>query len=94
MVFAKVGGRRMLCALLSLLRRPLEARQGRGALGLSPPIFAPSPFAASSEMEMLYSIFLPSEGDGALEQAAREVVESPSLEIFKTCLDKVLYSLL
>jgi len=37
---------------------------------------------------------LPSEGDGALEQAAREVVESPSLEIFKTRLDKVLYSLL
>jgi len=24
----------------------------------------------------------------------REVVESPSLEIFKTCLDKVFYSLL
>jgi len=24
----------------------------------------------------------------------REVVESPSLEIFQTCLDKVLYSLL
>jgi len=24
----------------------------------------------------------------------REVLESPSLEIFKTCLDKVLYSLL
>ena len=24
----------------------------------------------------------------------REAVESPSLEIFKTCLDKVLYSLL
>ena len=24
----------------------------------------------------------------------REVVESPSLEIFKTCLDKVLYNLL
>jgi len=38
--------------------------------------------------------FLPSEGDGALEQAAREVVESPSLEIFKTCLDKILCSLL
>ena len=38
---------------------------------------------------------LPSEGDGALEQAAqREVVESPSLEIFKTHLDKVLCSLL
>jgi len=37
---------------------------------------------------------LPSEGDGALEQAAQEVVESPSLEIFKTCLDKVLCCLL
>jgi len=38
--------------------------------------------------------FLHSEGDGALEQVAREVVESPSLEIFKTRLDKVLCSLL
>ena len=37
---------------------------------------------------------LPSEGDGALAQAAREVVESPSLEIFKTHLNKVLCSLL
>ena len=39
---------------------------------------------------------LPSEGDGALEQAAHvvEVVESPSLEIFKTRLVKVLCSLL
>jgi len=37
---------------------------------------------------------LPSEGDGALEQLPREVVESPSLEIFKTRLDKVLCSLL
>ena len=37
---------------------------------------------------------LPSEGDGALEQVAREAVESPSLEIFKTHLDKVLCSLL
>jgi len=36
---------------------------------------------------------LPSEGDGALAQAAREVVESPSLGIFKTRLDKVLYNL-
>ena len=35
------------------------------------------------EEELLYS-----EGDGALEQAAREVVESP-LEIFKTCLAAV-----
>jgi len=35
-----------------------------------------------------------SEGDRALEQAAQEVVESPSLEIFKTRLDKVLYNLL
>jgi len=34
--------------------------------------------------------FLPFEGDGALEQ----VVESASLEIFRTCLDKVLCSLL
>ena len=32
---------------------------------------------------------LPSEGDGALEQAA-QVVESPSLGIFKTRLDNVL----
>jgi len=38
--------------------------------------------------------FLPSEGDGALEQVPREVVESPSLEIFRTHLDKVLCSLL
>jgi len=37
---------------------------------------------------------LPSEGDGALEQVAQEVVESPFLEIFKTRLDKVLCSLL
>ena len=37
---------------------------------------------------------LPSEGDGALAQAAREAVESPSLEIFQTRLDKVLCSLL
>ena len=37
---------------------------------------------------------LPSEGDGALEQAAQGVVVSPSLEIFKTRLDKVLCSLL
>ena len=36
------------------------------------------------------------EGDGALEQAAQggPSVESPSLEIFKTRLDKVLCSLL
>jgi len=27
-----------------------------------------------------------SEGDEALEQAAREAVDSPSQEIFKTCL--------
>jgi len=31
--------------------------------------------------------------DAALEQAAQEVAESPSLEIFKTCLDKVLCNL-
>ena len=37
---------------------------------------------------------LPSEGDGALAQFAREVVESPSLEIFQTRLDVVLCSLL
>ena len=37
---------------------------------------------------------LPSEGDGALEQAAQGGVESPSPEIFKTRLDKVLCSLL
>ena len=37
---------------------------------------------------------LPSEGDRPLEQAPREVVEFPSLETFKTCLDKVLCSLL
>ena len=36
---------------------------------------------------------LPSEGDGALEQAA-QVLKSPSLEIFMTHLDKVLCSLL
>ena len=38
---------------------------------------------------------LPSEGDGALAQAAQGGGGvSPSLEIFKTRLDKVLYSLL
>ena len=37
---------------------------------------------------------LPSEGDGALDRLPREAVESPSLEIFKTHLDKVLCSLL
>ena len=41
------------------------------------------------EEELLHS-----EGDGALEQVPREVVESPSLEIFRTHLDKVLCSLL
>ena len=35
-----------------------------------------------------------SEGDRALEQAAQRVMESPSLEIFKTCLDVFLYNLL
>jgi len=34
------------------------------------------------------------EGDGALEQAATGFVESPSLEIFQTCLDELLCSLL
>jgi len=38
--------------------------------------------------------FFTLEGDGALEQTAREVVESPSLEIFRTRQDKVLCSLL
>ena len=37
---------------------------------------------------------LPSEGDRALERFPREAVDSPSLEIFKTCLDKILCSLL
>ena len=37
---------------------------------------------------------LPSEGDGALAQAAQGGCESPSLEIFKTRLDTVLCSLL
>jgi len=36
---------------------------------------------------------LPSEGDGALEQAAQGGI-SPEKETFKTRLDKVLYSLL
>jgi len=34
------------------------------------------------------------EGDRALAQAAQRVVECPSLETFKTCLAKVLCSLL
>jgi len=38
--------------------------------------------------------FLPSEGDGALEQAAQGGCGVSSLEIFKTRLDKVLCSLL
>ena len=37
---------------------------------------------------------LHSEGDGALEQVPKEAMDSPSLEIFKTRLDKVLCSLL
>ena len=37
---------------------------------------------------------LPSEGDGGLNRLPREVVESPSLEIFQTRLDEVLCSLL
>jgi len=44
---------------------------------------------AEHEEELLYF-----GGDGALEQAAQEAVDSPSLEIFKTRLDKVLCSLL
>jgi len=38
--------------------------------------------------ELLYG-----KGDGALEQVAREDVESPSMEIFKTHLDAYLCSL-
>jgi len=34
------------------------------------------------------------EGDGALEQLPRGVVESPSLETFKSCLDMFLCNLL
>ena len=36
----------------------------------------------------------PSEGDGALEQAAQGAVDSPSLEIFNTHLDVILCGLL
>jgi len=41
------------------------------------------------EEELLYF-----EGDRALKDAAQRVMESPSPEIFKTCLGKVLCNLL
>ena len=44
---------------------------------------------AEREEELLYS-----EGDRALNRLPRGAVDSPSLDIFKTCLDKVLCSLL
>ena len=49
----------------------------------------------AQEVPSEHEELLHSEGDRALEQAAQgEVVESPSLEIFKTRLDAVLCSLL
>ena len=48
----------------------------------------------AEEVPAEHKELLPSEGDGALAQAAQRVMDSPSLEIFKTRLDKVLCSLL
>ena len=74
----------------------------RGVKGTWPTSFQQSGGTEQGEMAINLSIgsstpicdgtLLHSEGDGALEQAAREVVESPSLEIFKTHLDAHLCS--
>lgn len=45
-------------------------------------------FGPSSEKELLYC-----EGDVVLNQTARDVVESPSVKIFKSCPDTFLCSL-